>query len=219
MKLIAFAIIVLLALATSSLRADAPSTRPSSAGTVAASAEEVSPLSVGSHVPSARLTNTQGTALDLGGEVAKKPTVLIFYRGGWCPFCNRQLAGLQGIAKDLQDNGYQLLAVSPDRPEELVKSTQKQSLEYTLLSDSDASVVKAFGLAFKVSDEIHRKYIGFKIDIEKASGEKHHILPVPAVYILGTDGVVKFVHFDPNYKNRMDPAEILKQARLAIGKQ
>ncbi len=76
-------------------------------------------LDKGAKVPILTLNAVDGKKYDLNAAVAKKPTVLIFYRGGWCPYCMRQLSGLQGIVHELADAGYQLLAVSPDKPEEL----------------------------------------------------------------------------------------------------
>ena len=169
------------------------------------------PLDKGASVPQLTLKGVDGKAFDLNAAVAKKPTVLIFYRGGWCPFCNAQLSGLVGIVKDLTDAGYQLLAVSPDKPEELAKTIDKDKLTYTLLSDSDAAAIQAFGLAFKAASTQFNM-------LEQYSGQTHHALPVPAVYILGTDGTIKFVHFDPDYKVRMDPAKVLEQAKAALPK-
>jgi len=193
-----------------------PTTRPSTVGMVAASAAEVNPLQVGDHVPSAVLKSVDGKPVDLNTEIAKEPTVLIFYRGGWCPFCNRQMSGLQSIVKDLNDAGYQLLAISPDQPEELAKSIQNHALTYTLFSDTKSATIKAFGLAFKVSNPTYERMLNLGIDLEKATGDTSHVLPVPAVFILGTDGVIRFVHYDPNFKVRMDPAEILKAAKKAL---
>jgi len=192
-------------------QATVPATRPSTVGKIAASATDVVPLDKGTNVPKLTLKTVDGKAFDLGAAVAKKPTVLIFYRGGWCPFCNTQLSGLVGIVKDLTDAGYQLLAISPDKPEELAKTMDKDKLTYTLLSDSDAAAIQAFGLAFKAASTQFNM-------LEQYSGATHHALPVPAVYILGTDGTIKFVHFDPDYKVRMDPAKILEQAKAALPK-
>lgn len=206
------AVLVLASLAILAMgQTTAPAIRPSTVGKISVSATDVVPLDTGARVPKLTLKAVDGKAFDLNAAVAKKPTVLIFYRGGWCPFCNQQMSGLQGIVKDVTDAGYQLLAISPDKPEELAKSIDKHTLTYTLLSDSDGSAIQAFGLAFKAASS------QFAL-LEQYSGEKTHILPVPAVYILGTDGTIKFVHFDPDFKVRMDPAKIVEQAKAALPK-
>ena len=142
-----------------------------------------------------------------------QPLVLIFYRGGWCPYCNVHLGQLQEIDPQLRAMGYRIVAVSPDRPEELAKSAEKEGLNYILLSDSKMAAAKAFGLAFTVDGPTLAKYTEYGIDLETASGEKHHMLPVPAVFLIGTDGVIDFVYANPDYKTRIDPEVLLTQAK------
>lgn len=110
--------------------------------------------------------------------------------------------------------GYQIIAVSPDQPENLRKSVDKHSLSYTLVSDSKMTASKAFGLAHKVNEETLRRYRGFGIDLEKASGERHHLLPVPAVFVVGPDGTIKFQYVNPDHRIRLD-AEVLLAAAKA----
>jgi peroxiredoxin len=189
----------------------APTTRPSTVGKIVASATDVVPLDKGAKLPKLTLKSADGKPYDLNAAVAQKPTVLIFYRGEWCTICMRQLRGLQGILEELTNAGYQLLAVSPDKPEELVITIDKVQLTYTLLSDSDASAIQAFGLPFEAAST------QFKT-LERYSGATHHALPIPAVFILGTDGTIKFAHFDPDFKVRINPSELLEQAKAALPK-
>jgi peroxiredoxin len=183
---------------------------------VASSAEEICPLLTGAPVPSVTLTTIDGEPFTLNSAVIKKPAVLIFYRGGWCPFCNLHLAELKNIEDDLLRLGYQILAVSMDRPAKLRESLQKHEMKYTLLSDSAATAARAFGIAFKVEAEYIHKLLDFGMDLEKASGKKHHILPVPAVFIVGTDGVIKFEFINPNYKVRISSELLLEAAKAGL---
>jgi peroxiredoxin len=204
-----FALISITALALG--QTTAPATRLSTIGKIAAADLDVVPIDKGANVPKLAMKGVDGKAFDLNAAVATKPTILVFYRGGWCPFCMRQLSGLQGIAEDLTTAGYQLLAISPDKPEELAKTVEKEQLTYTLLSDSDAAAIKAFGLAFQAPSK------QFKM-LEEYSGAAHHAIPIPALYIFGTDGTVKFAHYNPDYKVRMNPSEVLEQAKAALPK-
>jgi peroxiredoxin len=188
-----------------------PSTRPSTVGKIAVSAMDVAPLGKGETLPQLRLKTIDGQAFDLNAAVAKKPTVLLFYRGGWCRYCMRELSGMEGIVEELTGAGYQLLAVSPDKPEELAKTRDNEQLTFTLLSDSDASAIQAFGLAFQGAPTQYKT-------LEEYSGATHHALPVPAVYILDTDGTIKFVYFNPDFKVRMSPSEVLEQAKAELPK-
>lgn len=183
---------------------------------VAASAEEVRPLLIGAKVPDMTLKTAKGKEVNMKKTVMEKPTVVIFYRGSWCPYCNLQLGRLQNIEADLIELGYQLLAVSPDRPAKLAESLKKKDLKYTLLSDSDMDAAKSFGIAFRVADTALEKYEQYGIDLEKASGKSHHLLPVPAVFILGTDGRVKFTYVNPDYKTRLAPDVLLQAAESAL---
>lgn len=180
------------------------------------SAADIRPLLIGATVPQVALQTADGKAFDLSGAVAKKPTVLIFYRGGWCPYCNTHLGQLQTAEAELLKLGYQILAISPDRPEKLGESVEKHKLTYTLLSDHSMKAAQSFGIAFRVDDATLEKYKGYGIDLEAASGQKHHLLPVPAVFIVGTDSIVKFVYVNPDYKVRLEPAVLLAAAKAAL---
>ena len=172
--------------------------------------EDISPLLTGENIPPVTLPDAQGKPFDLSAAVASKPTILIFYRGGWCPFCSKQLAGLQEIEGDLTQMGYQLLAVSTDSPENLQQTATKQKLTYTLLSDADLSVSKQFGLAFK-SPKNYDKFL------PETSGGKNvdKLLPVPSVFILNRKGNIRFEYINPNYNQRMNPA-LLKAAAATL---
>ncbi len=186
---------------------------------VADSAEHVHPIGTGQTIPAVTLRGVDGQPVVLLKAVAKQPTVLIFYRGGWCPYCNVQLGQLGKLEPDLKALGYQILAVSPDRPEELAKSIQKHSLAYVLLSDSDMTAAKAFGLAFRVDEALVDQYkTKYGIDLEAAAGQKHHELPVPAAFIVDTSGRIRYEYVNSDYKVRVDPEKLLEEARLALKK-
>jgi peroxiredoxin len=142
--------------------------------------------------------------------------VLIFYRGGWCPFCNKHLGQLQQAEPQLRELGYRIVAVSPDRPEKLKESTDKGGLSYTLLSDSSMVAAQAFGIAFEVDAPMLEKLASYNIDIEADSGETHHLLPVPAVFIVGKDGVIDFSYANPDYKTRLASEVLLAAAKAAL---
>ncbi|MFZ1518734.1 MAG: peroxiredoxin-like family protein [Ignavibacteriaceae bacterium] len=179
---------------------------------VADSAEDICPIKVGEKIPSVNVRNLDSENVDLSKLTLGKKTVLIFYRGGWCPFCNIQLGNLKDLEDDLINLGYQLVAISIDKPEKLKESIDKNQLNYTLLSDSKAEASIAFGLAFKVSDDYNKMLLGYNMNIEQASGEEHHILPVPGVFLLDEDSVIQFEYVNPNYKVRLNEQILLKAA-------
>ena len=196
-------------LALSATLALAPATFAAPAST----ADAVTPALIGTQIPTAELRDVEGNAFDLKAAVAKAPTVLVFYRGGWCPYCNAQLAGLAKSAAELKAMGYQIIGVSPDSPAELKKTIGKNQLDYTLISDSKAQLIDAMGLGFVVDAETLEKYKGYGIDLEKSSGETHHILPVPAVYLVDPTGLIKFSYVNPNYKVRLESGVLMAAAK------
>lgn len=175
-------------------------------------AEDISPLLAGEKIPMVTLMNQQGKIVDLNKMVAEKPTILVFYRGGWCPYCSKQLSGLQEISGDLERMGYQLIAISTDKPEGLNASMDKASLEYTLLSDADLAVSKQFGIAYKASK-------GYWDFLPKSTGGKDIdlLIPVPSVFILSKNGEINFEYINPDITKRLKP-ELLKVVAQTIFK-
>ncbi|MHC4131302.1 MAG: peroxiredoxin-like family protein [Planctomycetota bacterium] len=184
-------------------------------GKAMTSPENICPVLVGTKIPHVKLQDIDGNIVDLMKIIQAKPTVLIFYRGGWCPYCNTHLGQLKQIESQILDHGHQIIAISPDRPSELKVSLDKIEMNYTLLSDNTADAAKAFGIAFKVDNNTLERYKGYGIDLEKSSGHSHHILPVPAVFVIGTDGLINFQYVNPDYKMRLDPAVLLAAVKAA----
>ncbi len=186
---------------------------------VADKAEDVHPLKMGDSVPDGMLTTLIGKKVEFKKLITQKPTVLIFYRGGWCPYCNLQMGQLVKIEPKLVELGYQVLAISPDKPEKLKESLDKHHLNYTLLSDSSMEMTGKFGLAYRVSPEILSKMKQFGVDLDSATGNTLHQLPVPAAYVADQKGIIHFVYYNPDIKVRVDPDELLKAAKAALRPQ
>lgn len=180
---------------------------------IPARAEDVRPLGVGNAAPAPTLRDPNGNEVRLADVYAQGPTMLIFYRGGWCPFCNVHLGHVAEAEPKLRAMGVQVVALSPDKPEELRKSVADRKLDYRLLSDSDMACATAFGLAFRVDDATLERYRGFGVDLEAASGERHHLLPVPAVYLVDRGGTIRFAHWNPDYKTRLSATELIGAAK------
>lgn len=171
---------------------------------VAQTAEEVSPLLIGEKVPGSNIKSIEGETQNLLDLVKPMKTVLLFYRGGWCPYCNAHLSAVGELSQDIQNLNYQVIAVSPDSPEKLKESLEKQKLDYLLYSDSDGSLIQAMGLAFKSSDNYASMLENF------SGGSNPGILPVPALFIVDTDGTILFEYISPDYKNRIESPLLLE---------
>lgn len=190
------------------------------ATTIAPSPEQVTPLLNGLTIPAVSLTAADNKAVALSELVQQKPSILVFYRGGWCPYCNAQLAALRDIEPQLNQLGYQLIAITPDSVASINKSLQDTGggkLNYTLLSDSNFAASSAFGLAYYLDDKTAAAYKG-KLGslITTEAGTEKVVLPVPAVYIVNTAGEAVFSYVHINYKTRLHSELLLKAAELAL---
>lgn len=205
---------VLLAIAPlGALPAETPQERP-----VADKPTDVHPLGVGDQVPDGTLRDLAGKKVRFYDLVHHKPTVVIFYRGGWCPYCNLQMEQLMKLEPRLLGLGYQILAISADKPEKMGESLEKHKLNYTLLSDSKLDLARSFGLVYQVDPETVDKMKTFHVDLEAASGETHHRLPVPAAYVVDSNGLIHFSYYNPDIKVRADPDKLFEAAEAALKK-
>jgi len=183
---------------------------------IATQPEFVTPLLNGQQIPDVRLQNVQGDWVELQSLVAEKPTVILFYRGGWCPYCNRQLAGLKPLEKRFTELGYQILAISPDTPERLKEQQTKEEFAVTLLSDNKLDAIRAFGIGFALPEAMAKRYndmIGAKL--ATTDGDKV-VLPAPAVFIADQKGLIQFQYVNPNFKVRVSPELLYHAAKLAL---
>lgn len=169
----------------------------------------------GAAAPEVTVKAPDGEARTLREWTGGEPSVVVFYRGGWCPYCTKHLSALAEIDDDLKQMGLRLLAISADRPEKLREKPEYAELSYDLLSDHSMEAAEKFGIAFEVDAGILKKYEEYGIDLEEASGETHHRLPHPAVFVIDGKGIVKFAHVDEDYKVRLEPEEVLAAARKA----
>lgn len=122
---------------------------------------------------------------------------------------------LREIESKLTGLGYQIVIISPDRPEKIQEFTAKNEYDYTLLSDSDLKAARALGVAYQVSDKTVETLESYNIDIEDASGKTHHLLPVPSIFIVDTEGVIQFEYVNPDYRVRIDSKTLLAAAENA----
>ena len=178
-----------------------------------ASADQVQPLLPGMKAPVFTLKDVNSQPFLFQADQFDKPLVLTFFRGGWCPYCNLQLAEMRLAEQQLKEMGFNIWFISIDKPELLLESLNDPDIGYTIYSDSSLQATRAFGLAFQVDDELFEKYLTYNIDLEKVSGENHHVLPAPATYIIGTDGIINFAYINPDYKVRLHPDVLLAAAK------
>ncbi len=167
-------------------------------------------LHVGEKAPLFTAKDHLGNVIDLRKLLAHGPVVLVLYRGQWCPICNKHLQEFQSQLALFQAKGASVIAVTPETQEFIEKTIAKTSIAFPVIHDEKYEIMEAYDVAFEET----RMRVAFyntamRANFRRAHGDETVILPVPATYVIGTDGLIKFVHFDPDYRKRSNPNEIL----------
>lgn len=175
--------------------------------TLPKTATDISPLLIGEKIPDTALQLSNSKEVSLLGLFAKKKTILVFYRGGWCPYCNAHLSALGEAEKELLEFGYQIIAISPDSPDNLKSTQEKDKLNYLLLSDSKGELARAVGIIYEAPQN-------YKTLIDEHSkGINTMFLPVPSVFILNTAGEIQFEYIAPDFTHRISTELLLAAAK------
>ncbi|BCS87927.1 peroxiredoxin-like family protein [Pseudodesulfovibrio sediminis] len=167
-------------------------------------------LKDGEQVPDFTLRNHKGEARTLAGYCKDGPVVFSFYRGGWCPYCNLELAALQRELPAIKAVGAQLVAITPEVPDESLSVSEKDALPFDILFDKGNTVAESFGLAFVLPEKLRPIYARFGIDIPASYGDDSFKLPVTATYIIKTDGSVASHFADVDHTKRLEPAKVVE---------
>jgi peroxiredoxin len=165
---------------------------------------DICPIKTSDSIPESMIFRDNGESVNLKNYINEKPTIIVFYRGGWCPYCMRHLSALNDIKTQIDSLGFELIAITPDDFTKLDTSVvRSDNSDYTLFSDKDKNAITDFGIGWEVSDSLYSKYKNdYGMDLEWWSKSTKHILPVPAVFIV-KNGVIQFQHVDPNYSKRL----------------
>jgi len=167
-------------------------------------------LKIGDKIPSFSLPNVKGETITSAELLNRGPLVLSFYRGGWWPYCNLELRALQLVLPEIESFGAQLVAVSPNLPDKSLSAAEKNDLTFEVLSDVRNHVAREFGLLFTLAENLRPIYESFGIDIPAFNGDDSFELPMPATYVIDTNGIITHVFVDPDYTRRLEPTEIVE---------
>ena len=166
-------------------------------------------LSTGQKIPSFTLPNAVGKEVSSDSLLAKGALVISFYRGGWCPYCNMELRALQQALPEIEARGATLVAISPETPDSSLSTKEKNELSFEVLSDRNNQLAKQLGLVFTLPESLRPIYNNFGIDIPAHNGDSTFELPLPATYLVATDGTVIYSFANADYTKRLEPAEII----------
>ena len=184
---------------------------------LASGPEDVEPLEVGDKAPAFTVYRVDGAPYRFDPGALERPTLLITFRGGWCPFCNAQLSGLRNVLPEIRQGGMDVLFLSGDRPEILYSSLQQDTQDsiagrdYELLSDAELEAASALGIAYRVPANTKDSYEQRGRDMARSSIDLHGALPLPSVFIVDTNGDIAFAYSNPDIRVRL-PAEEVRAA-------
>jgi peroxiredoxin len=163
----------------------------------------------GDLAPQFTLLDPEGKPVSSRELLARGPLVISFYRGVWCPYCNMELQALQSALPEIAARGASLVAISPQTAPNSRKSQRDNKLGFPILSDVKSEVANAFGIRFALQDYLIELYKSFKNDLPAFNDDPSWVLPMPARYVIGTDGIVAYAEVNPDYTQRPDPSELL----------
>ncbi len=166
-------------------------------------------LFISSKAPDFKAKDQDGKEVRLKDLLKTGKVVLVFYRGQWCPYCNRELSRLQDSLQLIKDKGATLIAVSPEKPENISKTIEKTKAAYSILYDERLKIMKAYEVEFEVPENTVTRYRNSGIDLEKVNGNNGKYLPVPAIYIIDKESTITYRFFEPDYKKRPSVKELL----------
>ncbi len=170
---------------------------------------DLNTLKVKDIAPDFQITDHNGVKINLYERLKSGRVVIVFYRGAWCPYCNKHMSHLQDSLQLILAKGASLIAITPEQNSSIEKTISKTKASFNVAFDSAYVIMKSYGTAFKLNDFTYKKYKLVGIDVEESNGNKDHMLTVPATFIINQDKTIEYIHFDENYKNRSTVAEIL----------
>jgi peroxiredoxin len=163
--------------------------------------------------PDFDLANANNESRTLHSFLSNGPLVVSFYRGAWCPYCNLEINALQKHLPDITAAGGQLVAISPQTPDKSIDQISHSQLSFEVLSDIGNQLAKNCGLVFTLPESLRPIYEAWEIDIPAHNGDDSFELPMPATYIIDTDGIIRFAFIDMDYTKRLEPNIIIEQLK------
>lgn len=155
------------------------------------------------------LPNASGQQVSLSEYLKKGPVVLNFYRGGWCPYCSLEFKALHDILPRIKALGATLIGISPETPDTTLSTAEKHQLQFEVLSDVGNQISAQYGLIMSVSEKMRPHYLNWGFDLPALNGNESYELPLPATYIINSDGRIAAHFVNKDYTQRMEPEDII----------
>lgn len=165
-------------------------------------------LQVGDVATNFTLKNAIGNDVSLYDELNKGPVVLLWYRGGWCPYCNMTLHAMQQALPEFKKYGANILALSPEVPDSSITTKEKNELQFEVLSDINNKVAREYKVVYKLTDEVAGMFEQ-SFGLSKYNGNSDAELPLAVTYIIGQDKKIKYAYLNSDYRNRAEPQDLI----------
>lgn len=173
-------------------------------------AQEPEPLYIGQKAPQILAIDQHGKRFSLQDQLKEGPVAVLFYRGEWCPHCNRHMSHVQDSLDLIVGAGASVVAITPEKSERIEKTVSKTGATFSIIYDENHRIMDRYQVTFRLSGWKRFVYWLGGININKASGNKDNALPVPATYIIAADGTVYASHFNEDYTDRLSVEDILE---------
>lgn len=168
-------------------------------------------LQIGEQAPAIQGRDQYGTLIDSKAILKKNSILLVFYRGNWCPYCNKYLGKLQKHLNDFKKKGIVVLLVSPEKVQKTMETGAKYGNEFSILHDAGNKIMTAYKVDFEVNEAtVPQYYQKLNRRLAEYNEANNNVLPVPATYLIDQSGKISFVHYDPDYSKRADLEDLLE---------
>ncbi len=166
-------------------------------------------ISEGAKLAEGELTSIKGEKINISKFIGNQPLVISFYRGGWCPYCNLELKALQAALPSIKELGANLIAITPETPDNSLTTKEKNELEFEVLSDLSNTYAKTLGLVFQMPEELKALYHQFGINVDQHNGDNNYELPIPATFVIDKSGKIVLSYIKEDYTKRLDPEDVI----------
>lgn len=170
-------------------------------------------VKVGQTAPFFALRNAVGRVVVLGDLLAKGPVVVKFYRGAWCSYCNVEVRALMGVLDEIRALGADMVAITPELPDQMTTMQEKHDLKFEVLSDLGNAIARDYGLVWTLPERVRAFYARIGLDLVRSNGDDSWELPIPGTFILAQDGTILDVFAEPDYRIRQEPADVVAVLR------
>ena len=169
----------------------------------------------GEAMPPFAMPDEKGQLVTLDELLMKGPLAITFHRGHWCPYCRINTRALAKAQAHIASDGGRLAAIMPERQQYAATFKSEGEVQYPILTDIDNGYALSLNLAIWVGEEMQQILESAGRHVPDYQGNDAWVMPIPATFVIGQDGLVKACFVDPDYRNRMAIEDLLAAIKSA----